>query len=229
LIANSNSAALAKAETTIVAQLPTVLGKVTIPINGQMLTTVQIVALVQGHLDALTELVDLRAQTAAAILAERTQRKTVKAAVICIRNYVASAFGDQSSQYASLGFAPRKVAQKSAESKAQAVNKLLATRAARHTMGKRQKAEIHGDVSAPASAGSSSAATTGASAGGQTAASGAAAAGSTSAPVIGAVPASNAAPNGASSSNGASAAGSNVAGSNGAALPGAPATGQSGH
>jgi hypothetical protein len=63
---------------------------------------------------------------------------------------VAAAFGENSQQYASLGFAPRKPAQQTVESKAQAHLKMLATRKARQTLGKVQKAKIHGVVPAPA-------------------------------------------------------------------------------
>jgi hypothetical protein len=65
---------------------------------------------------------------------------------------VAAAFGENSQQYASLGFAPRKPAQQTVESKAQAHLKMLATRKARQTLGKVQKAKIHGVVPAPAPA-----------------------------------------------------------------------------
>jgi hypothetical protein len=64
-----------------------------------------------------------------------------------LQGIVAAAFGEESKAYAEFGFAPRKTTDKSAETKALAVEKLRATRAARHTMGSRQKAAVHGDVS----------------------------------------------------------------------------------
>jgi hypothetical protein len=153
LVTGSSAANLSKAETTIIAHLPSVLGKALIPINGKTMTGTQIVALLQGHLDAIATLDHLRAQTKTAVQGERTERATVKAAVVCIRNYIALAFGEQSTQFTSLGFVPRKQAVKSAEVKAQAVKKLRATREARHTMGSVQKSKIFGTVpAAPAPA-----------------------------------------------------------------------------
>jgi hypothetical protein len=110
------------------------------------MTASQTVALVQSHLDATARVANLRAQLKAAIQTEDALRVTVKSAVICIRSGVAAAFGEQSTQYASLGFEPRKPAEKSAKTKAEAVEKALATRAARHTMGKRQRAKIIGQL-----------------------------------------------------------------------------------
>jgi hypothetical protein len=157
LIPSSKTSDIVKAETTLVAHLPSVLGKVSIPINGVMMTAAQIVAQIQSHLDSVTALDTLRAQAKAALASERTRQSTVKATVLCVRSYVTVMFGEQSAQYASLGFTPRKPTQKSAASKATAVAKTLATREARHTMGKNQKAEIHGVVPVPASSGSAAA------------------------------------------------------------------------
>jgi hypothetical protein len=152
MLQNTSKANLVTAETTLVSQLGNVLPKGTMPISGKMMTSAQVTTLVRGHLDAIGEIDDLKARLRAAIQAERSQRAVVKAAVICVRNYAAGAFGEASAQYAALGFAPRKPAQKTAEAKALAVDKLRATRAARHTMGKRQRELIRGTLLAPASA-----------------------------------------------------------------------------
>jgi hypothetical protein len=148
-VSNSSTATLTKAETTLVTELPAVLGKTSIPVGGKSMTPQQVVAIFQQHLDAMAALTKQRAQTTAAVQTERAARATAKAAVPYIRNYVAAAFGENSQQYASLGFALRKPAQKSVESKAQAHVKMLATRKARQTMGRLQKAKIHGVAPAP--------------------------------------------------------------------------------
>jgi hypothetical protein len=135
-----------KAEATLVAHIEAVLGKASVPINGVMMTAAQITAQIQDHLDAITTLDSLRAQVTAALANTRARQAGVKATVLCVRSYVTIAFGEHSTEYASLGFSPRKPAQKSAESTARAVAKTLATRAARHTLGKVQKAGIHGAV-----------------------------------------------------------------------------------
>jgi hypothetical protein len=144
LATTSKTSDTVKAETTMISHLPAVLGKVSVPINGVMMTAAQIVTQIQSHLDAVTALDNFRAQAKAALALERARQATVKATVLCVRSYVTIAFGEQSTQYALLGFSARKPAQKSAASKATAVTKTLATRAARHTMGKNQKADIHG-------------------------------------------------------------------------------------
>jgi hypothetical protein len=141
-------AVVANAETTIVSNLPSVLGNVSIPVSGTIMTASQTVAVIQSHLDAIAHVANLRAQLKAAIQADHALRATIKAAAICIRGYVAAMYGEQSTEYASLGFEPRKPAQKSAKTKAEAVDKLLATRAARHTMGKQQRAKIFGELPA---------------------------------------------------------------------------------
>jgi hypothetical protein len=150
-VSNSSTATLTKAETTLVTELPAVLGKTSIPVGGKSMTPQQVVAIFQQHLDAMAALTKQRAQTTAAVQTERAARTSAKAAVPYIRNYVAAAFGENSQQYASLGFALRKPAQKSVESKAQAHVKMLATRKARQTVGRLQKAKIHGVVPAPVS------------------------------------------------------------------------------
>ena len=149
---NANKPSIVKAETTIVSHLMSAVGKISLPVNGAIMTTAQLMALFQGHLDAITKVDSLRAQLTAAIQSEEKLRASAKGATICLRNYVAAAYGEASTQYGSLGFSPRKPAQKTAAEKAQAVTKLLATREARHTMGKVQKSKITGVVpGAPAS------------------------------------------------------------------------------
>jgi hypothetical protein len=144
ITSSASTADVSTSETRIVNNLVAVLGKVSIPISGKIMTPAQIVALFQSHLDATAHVANLRAQLKAAIQSEDALHATVKAAVVCVRSYVAAAYGERSTQYASLGFEPRKPAQKSAKTKAQAVDKLLATRTARHTMGKQQRAQIFG-------------------------------------------------------------------------------------
>jgi hypothetical protein len=67
-----------------------------------------------------------------------------------LRTYVAGLFGEDSTEFASFGFAPKKTRTVSAATKAEAAEKRLATRKARSTMGSRQKLEVTGET-APAS------------------------------------------------------------------------------
>lgn len=68
--------------------------------------------------------------------------------VSALKSYVALKYGEASTTYSDFGFLPKKVTVKSSDAKAQAAEKLRATRAARHTMGARQKSVLHGEVHA---------------------------------------------------------------------------------
>jgi hypothetical protein len=59
-------------------------------------------------------------------------------------------FGNDNAELEDFGMTPKKRAARTVASKAEAIAKSLATRAERHTMGKRQKEDIHGTVPAPA-------------------------------------------------------------------------------
>ena len=67
-----------------------------------------------------------------------------------LKAWVVSQFGADSQEAKEFGFLPAKSTPKSAATKAQAVAKSLATRQARHTMGRKQKKGIKGTVVAPA-------------------------------------------------------------------------------
>lgn len=61
-----------------------------------------------------------------------------------LQRLIQATYGKDSQMLGEFGYKPVEKVEKSAESKAAAVLKLRATRAARHTMGKRQKDGIHG-------------------------------------------------------------------------------------
>jgi hypothetical protein len=63
-----------------------------------------------------------------------------------LEGIVGAAFGTTSKAFAEFGFTSRRVTQKSAATKARAVEKQRATRKARNTMGVRQKARAPGDT-----------------------------------------------------------------------------------
>ena len=92
-------------------------------------------------------------------LANATQREAIKARQLAeqraariakaLEGVVGAAYGESSKAFAEFGFVARKRGTKSAETKALAADKLRATRAARHTMGVRQKAALHGSTPPP--------------------------------------------------------------------------------
>jgi hypothetical protein len=75
--------------------------------------------------------------------------QALNASLVLLRSYLRGALGVTNPVLSDFGITPRKSAAKSLAVKAVAAEKSRATRVARHTMGPRQKASIHGVVPAP--------------------------------------------------------------------------------
>ena len=88
----------------------------------------------------------LRLQLEAATKVAKAARAKAAKVTASLKKYVVAHWGESSPVLADFGFTPRKLAQKTVAEKFQTVEKQLATRAARHTMGSRQKAAIHGSI-----------------------------------------------------------------------------------
>ncbi len=86
-------------------------------------------------------------EAVAGLTAMRPRGTKVRAAV---RNLAAATVGENTAKYLSLGFPTRKVKTPSVATKQTGIVKRAATRTARHTMGKQQKAAIHGAVATTA-------------------------------------------------------------------------------
>jgi hypothetical protein len=141
---NSSRAAFLAAIVTLIAAVPTALPNVTIIVNGVTMTMAEIVALLKACLAAMTSVDNLRDQLREGLVADQSLREQVVAMSQELYPYSGSVLGRSSKLFASLGFTSKKRAEPSAETKAEAVEKLRATRAARGTKGKRQRAAIHG-------------------------------------------------------------------------------------
>jgi hypothetical protein len=89
---------------------------------------------------------ELRMKLEAATKVAKVARAKATTLTASLKKYVVAHFGESSPVLADFGFTPRKLAQKTVAEKFQTVEKQLATRAARHTMGSRQKAAIHGSI-----------------------------------------------------------------------------------
>jgi len=87
-----------------------------------------------------------------AVAKERTTTQELSGVQTSLRNHVSALYGETSTEFAAFGFAPKVVTKVDVATKAAAVEKREATRAARHTMGKRQKEEITGETSPAATA-----------------------------------------------------------------------------
>ncbi|MGH7283652.1 MAG: hypothetical protein ACRELY_19165 [Polyangiaceae bacterium] len=110
----------------------------------------EISAAFQSEIDTSDTVDQLALKLSAARQAQHDAQARSQSITAAIKALVISQYGDASPVLAEFGFSPRKVATKTVAEKMLVVEKSLATRAARHTMGSKQKASIHGDVNAPA-------------------------------------------------------------------------------
>ncbi len=111
--------------------------------------------LIQGDLDTIDATAQAKADYRAKVQVERDTDAQVNPTLRLLKAYVIAYFGDSQDAAAALddfGYSPRKTPKKSVETKAQAIQKTEATREARHTLGRKQKARIKGTAatSAPA-------------------------------------------------------------------------------
>ncbi len=117
-----------------------------IDINGTPHTAAGVVALYQDCLDVRAELTTLRAMLQATIARREQIEAKRRAADRALKPWVINKFGEGSAPAHDFGFPSPKVTELTVEQKALAVERRLATRKARHTMGKRQKEKIRGVV-----------------------------------------------------------------------------------
>jgi hypothetical protein len=117
---------------------------------GTTYTPAQIIALLQAFATALQALIALHAELSSGVLSVRGQQKQINKILLALQTYVDNLFGGDPSKLADFGFKPKKVGVVSTSTRAEAVAKAKATREARHTMGKKQKAAITGESPAPA-------------------------------------------------------------------------------
>ena len=121
-----------------------------IVLNGASVSPKDIMNALQSVMSAEDFCDELRARLSEAVKAANTAERSSKELKASLKQYVFAHFGGSSPVLGDFGYSPRKVAQKSVAEKYLTVEKQLATRAARHTMGSQQKASIHGQVEAPA-------------------------------------------------------------------------------
>jgi hypothetical protein len=115
-------------------------------IGGVPLPPGELVALLQGRVDAAHAAVSTKASWLSAVKADYDERARTKTAVSGLRQALHIAFGGEVDVLAAFGLAPHKQAVMTPEQKTAATAKAKATRKARHTMGRRQKAKIKGVV-----------------------------------------------------------------------------------
>jgi hypothetical protein len=147
LSGNSSLVEFAQAEQVLAEEVAAIVGTATIPVNGVQMTGAQLATLFGGHVAEIGALVKAKAQLHDQVLAQRSSQANSRAAALALKAWVVGTYGASSPQATTLGFQPANRHPASVATKADAQVKSKATREERHTMGKRQKAGIHGTVS----------------------------------------------------------------------------------
>ena len=128
-------------------------------IGGTSYTTAAVVAVLQARIAAANAVIPARASWQGTVQADRDERTKTKTFVSGLRQALLVAFAGSIETLADFGLKPRKArTPRTPEQKAAATAKAKATRAARHTMGSKQKAKVKGTV-APTAPATSPAAT----------------------------------------------------------------------
>jgi hypothetical protein len=114
---------------------------------GTTLQTTDIITTLQARLASAGTVISTRATWQNAVKTDKAERASTKALVSAVRQAVLLAFAGQVDVLADFGLKPRKPrVPRTPAQKAEATAKAKATRAARHTMGSKQKASIKGTV-----------------------------------------------------------------------------------
>jgi hypothetical protein len=115
-------------------------------IGGTSHTPDDILIVLQGRIAAASLAQSTRATWQSAVKADRDERAKTKTFVSGLRQALKVAFDGSIDALADFGLSPRKVHVATPEEKAKATAKAKATRAARHTMGPKQKLAVTGTV-----------------------------------------------------------------------------------
>jgi hypothetical protein len=114
--------------------------------DGRTVTRSALQQALQDRLDASRNTKAARLGFHKAVEQERLAEAAVSPLRASLKAFVLTRFGKNSPQVQAFGFTQNKRPSRSAKSKALAVDKGIATRKARHTMGKQQKKAVKGDV-----------------------------------------------------------------------------------
>jgi hypothetical protein len=117
-----------------------------IVIGGASVTNKDIVTTLQARIDTANNVLSTRAIWQAAVVADRAERDKTKTFVSGVKQSLLVAFAGRIDTLADFGLVPRKVTPLTPDQMVERTEKLKATRAARHTMGSKQKAAIKGTV-----------------------------------------------------------------------------------
>jgi hypothetical protein len=148
LNARASIVSVAQAEQTFIEELPAILGTATVMVDGVAMNKDQIIAVMTKHLSSISALTTQRQPIREMVATQSGLRDQVLAIAQAVKASVAGTYGPVSTQMTKLGLAPAPRNAPTAATVALAAEKRRATREERGTKGKRQKAAIHGTVSA---------------------------------------------------------------------------------
>jgi hypothetical protein len=123
-----------------------------LPLASSTYTMAALEQLIQSRIDAVNNVANAKANWHDAVAAYEALNTHVTEVVRGLRQYVINAFGQNSPVLADFGFTPPKKATLTPEQAVARAQKAAATRKARGTMGKKEKAKIKGTVTATAPA-----------------------------------------------------------------------------
>jgi hypothetical protein len=130
-------------------------GVSSVTLRGVAYTPAALIQVLESLVTALHDVAVAEGAYKAKLLSERTLAPGVRVVIRAFDAYLRVVYGNQPDVLKDFGLAPPKSATPlTAEEKALAVARRKATRAARHTMGPKQKKLVKGTVAAPAESGS---------------------------------------------------------------------------
>jgi hypothetical protein len=115
-------------------------------VGGKTVTVADAIAVLQARVDATNRVATTRAAWQEAMKAEEDERADTRAVVTGVRRGLQAAFDDSPETLGKYGLKPRKAPAVPVHVRVAAAAKAKATRAARHTMGSKQKQAVKGDV-----------------------------------------------------------------------------------
>lgn len=104
-----------------------------ITLGGVVYTTAALLAILEAYAPLVSALTAAHNQLHAAVLAERAQRRQVLSLLKALAGYVINLYGSDPNKVGDFGFSLKKVGVESAATRAAAVAKMKATRAAKKT------------------------------------------------------------------------------------------------
>jgi len=115
-----------------------------LPVGSQDLAPADIVKILQSRIDSCQAVVAAEAARNTAVKADRDERAKTAILVSSLRRMVVGMFSQSPDTLATFGLKAPRLSKKKVATKAAAVAKGVATRKARHTLGRKQKATIKG-------------------------------------------------------------------------------------